>query len=79
MSGALPGMPEHLGIGDRLKRLEAQVAKINRARKLESATVGSGGIQVKDDGSIQFLANDGTVILEIDKDAFTYDRTRRTR
>jgi hypothetical protein len=77
---ALPGMPEFKGIGDRIKKLEAEVARsIPRPQARISESIGSGGLRIKDDGSVQFVANDGTVILEIDKDAFTYDRADGTR
>lgn len=76
---AQPGMREFKSLGDRLARAEAEIARINRSRKLQSASIGSGGIKVKDDGSIQFVATDGTVVLEIDKSAFTFDRADGTR
>jgi hypothetical protein len=60
-------MPEYGGLGDRIKELESQVAKLNRARKLESASIGSGGITVKDGGKITFLNSAGAVLATLDE------------
>jgi hypothetical protein len=60
-------MPEYGGLGDRIKELESQVAKLNRARKLESASIGSGGITVKDGGKITFLNTSGAVLATLDE------------
>jgi hypothetical protein len=65
---ALPGMPEFKGIGDRIRKLEAEVARLSRARKLESASVGAGGIKFKDGGKATFLDSSGNVLLTIDED-----------
>lgn len=58
---ATPGMPEYGGLADRIKNLEAQVAKLNRARRLQSASIGSGGLTVKDGGVIRFEDANGDV------------------
>jgi hypothetical protein len=60
-------MPEYGGLGDRIKELESQVAKLNRARKLESASIGSGGLRVSDGGKITFLDTSGNTLFTIDE------------
>jgi hypothetical protein len=60
-------MPEYGGLGDRIKELESQVAKLNRARRLESASIGSGGITVRDGGQISFLDTSGNTLFTIDE------------
>lgn len=67
-----PGMPEHRGLADRIKTLEAQVARINRARKLQSASIGSGGLAIKDGGTIRLVDDSGDTVAELDKDSQTF-------
>jgi hypothetical protein len=64
---AIPGFPEHGGIGDRLSRIESQISKLNRMRRLESASVGAGGITFKDGGAVTFLDTSGNTLFTIDE------------
>lgn len=67
----LPGMPEYKSLADRLKTLEAEVARLSRARKLQSASIGSGGLTIKDGGQLQVLDAAGNVIATFDVDGAT--------
>jgi hypothetical protein len=60
---ATPGFPEHGGFDDRLKYVESQISKLNRMRRLESASIGAGGIRVLNGGQIVWIAADGTTHL----------------
>lgn len=60
---ATPGMPEHGDLGDLINRLESRVGALERARRLQSAAIGSGGIRVLDGGQIVWIADDGTTHL----------------
>lgn len=68
---ATPGMPEYGSIGDRLKNLEAQVAKLNRARSMRSTSLDGGTFRVKNGGTIEILDGSGNVIHTFDIDGMT--------
>jgi len=74
-----PGFPESGGFAGRFKSIEQRLVALERATRLTSASIGSGGLTVKDDGKIQFVAADETVILELDRSALTYHRANGSR
>lgn len=48
-----PGMREFGGLGDRIKTLESKISKLELQRRLQSASIGSGGLTVRDSGVIK--------------------------
>jgi hypothetical protein len=56
-------MPEHGDVNDRLKRVEIALRDLQLARRLESASIGAGGIRVLNGGQIVWIAADGTTHL----------------
>lgn len=48
----------------RLRELEAMVRELTAGRRLENASVGKGGIRVREDGSIRSETFDGNLLLE---------------
>ena len=57
--GAAPGTREYGGLADRLSRIEKRLADLERGNRLPSASVGSGGLTIRDDGKITFLDSVG--------------------
>lgn len=66
-----PGMPEHRGLADRIKTLEAQVARINRARSMQSTSLDGGTFRVKNGGVIELVDDNDDVVAELDKTGLT--------
>jgi hypothetical protein len=60
-------MPEHGGFEDRIKRNEIAIRDIQLARRLESASIGAGGLTFKDGGKATFLDTSGNTLFTIDE------------
>lgn len=71
MSKVQPGMPEHRGLADRIKTLEAQVARLSRARTMQSTSLDGGTFRVKGGGTIEILDGSGNVIHTFDINGMT--------
>ena len=59
--GLRPGFPESGGDADRWAEMERRISALERANRLTSASIGSGGLTVKDGGAIQV---GGDVVLD---------------
>lgn len=71
MSRVQPGMSEHRGLADRIKTLEAQVARLSRARTMQSTSLDGGTFRVKNGGTIEILDGSGNVIHTFDVNGMT--------
>ena len=66
--GAAPGTREYGGLADRLSRIEKRLADLERGNRLPSASVGSGGLTIRDAGALRLLDTAGNVLVTLDAD-----------
>jgi hypothetical protein len=64
--GAAPGTREYGGLADRLSRIEKRLADLERGNRLPSASVGSGGLTIRDAGALRLLDTSGDVLVTLD-------------
>lgn len=57
----------------RLADLERQLRELQTARRLESASIGRGGLRVKDGGRIEVIDDDGGIAFSASADGLTLD------
>lgn len=62
-----PGDPDRGSFADRFADIDRRIGKLETAARLTSASVGSGGITVKDGGKLSFLDTSGNVLFTIDE------------
>ena len=70
---ATPGMPEYGGLADRFSRIEKRLADLERGHRLTSASVGSGGLTIRDAGALRLLDTSGDVLVTLDTAGLSVD------
>ena len=71
--GAAPGTREYGGLADRLSRIEKRLADLERGNRLPSASVGSGGLTIRDAGALRLLDTSGDVLVTLDTAGLSVD------
>ena len=66
-SGQRPGFPESGGFADLFGEVDRRLRALESANRLTSASIGSGGLRVKDGGKITFLDSAGAVLATLDE------------
>ena len=67
MSSGLFGQPEQGSFTDRFSEIERRLRALESANRLTSASIGSGGLRIKDGGKITFLDSSGAVLATLDE------------
>ncbi|MFA5636430.1 MAG: hypothetical protein WC977_11085, partial [Anaerovoracaceae bacterium] len=70
---ATPGMPEYGGLADRFSRIEKRLADLERGHRLTSASIGSGGLTIRDAGALRLLDTSGDVLVTLDTAGLSVD------
>jgi len=70
---AAPGTREYGGLADRLSRIEKRLADLERGNRLPSASVGSGGLTIRDAGALRLLDTSGDVLVTLDTAGLSVD------
>lgn len=66
--GLPPGFPEAGGDADKWAEVDRRLSALERANSLTRASIGSGGLTIKDAGKLTFLDSNGDPLVTIDQD-----------